>query len=260
MPPSKNRPPALARRGKTSLGPPPPVMTWRKALPVLAVALVSDLLRLFFHMFWFFGPALFAIYCTHTASGWVSSLAGLTAFACSLGAVAAGSALVAVTAPIGVIMATAVGFIAFLVLGFWIVSSNMRLFKTAATAPAYFVGAFAFGEIPFLGALPVFTFVIWKLYKTQIQVEQLALETWEKEHAAEQQRIRQQQISQLMQVRAYEAAQAQGQQAANDAIYAQQTEQATQEEEEVRHIEEERMEREAANDDDAYTQNVARRA
>lgn len=179
---------------------------------LLAVAIILDLIRGFFQFFWFFGPAFFALYCTHTASGWVSSLWGLTALACGAGAAAAGAALVEFTAPIGVIMADAIGFISFLALGIWIIMANARIFKTVVTGPFYFVSAFAIGEIPFLGAFPVFTIVIWRLYRTQIRVEDAALKKWQEEHAVRLRQEREQQAAEYAQMQKTLA----GRQAAND--------------------------------------------
>jgi len=187
--------------------PEPEVMTWGKALPVLIVAGIFDLVRLFFQLFWFFGPALAGLYCTSTASGWVGSLWGLTeAAACTAGAVVAGSAASAFTVPFGVVMAGATGLIAFLALGLWIARANARILKSVANAPLQFAGAFAVGEVPLLGAFPVFTVVLWKLYSTQIKVEKAAHAKWKKEQVALRQQEREQQREQFMQAQATELA------------------------------------------------------
>jgi len=193
---------------------PPEVMTRGEAALVIVAAVVVDLLRGFFQLFWFFGPALAALYCENTVSGWVGSLWGLTEVACDAGAVVAGSAASAVTAPFGVVMAIAVGLFGFLAIGLWIAVTNKRLLKTVEGAPLQFAGAFAVGEIPFLGAFPVFTVILWKLYATQIKVEKAALKKWEKEHAAarQQERERQAQAAALMRMQ---------QEAANDEAYGQ---------------------------------------
>jgi hypothetical protein len=207
-------------QNRNRLPPAPHVMTWSKASPVLIVAVLFDILRAFFQMFWFFGPALAAFYCANTAGGWIGSLWGLTTAVCAGAAAIAGSLLVEATAPIGVIMADAVGLIAFLALGLWVIISNARLFKTAMAAPAYFVGAFAFGEIPFIGALPVFTLVLWRLYRTQIRVEREAYRKWKETYAAAQLKERQEQAARLMQMHA--AQETEMQEAANDEAYAEQ--------------------------------------
>ena len=199
-------------------------MTWGKASLLLIVAALFDLLRAFFQFFWFFGPALAALYCTAKASGtlatWTLGLLGTktAAVLCAGAGVAAGAAAIEATAPIGVIVADAIGFIAFLTLGLWIIMTNSRIFKTAATGPFYFVSAFALGEIPFLGALPVFTVVIWRLYSTQIQVEEAALKKWQDAHAAQLAERRQEQAAGLMQIQQTQLQQ----QATNDEAFAEQ--------------------------------------
>lgn len=234
---------------------PPKVMTWGKAAPILAVAGLFDLLRLFFSLFWFLGPALAALYCTVNASetlaNWTFGLLGVktAAVACSAGAAAIGAAGVAVTAPFGIVMAMATGFAGFLVLGLWIIMANARIFKASATGAFQLVASFGMSEIPFIGALPVFTIALWKLYKNQIQVEQAAYKKWEKEQEEAGAQTRRQQAVQAMQRQQAQVAeqnQFMEQQAANDEEFAQ-------EQEAVQTKELGRVEEEAANDDQ-YTQ------
>jgi hypothetical protein len=194
---------------------PPKAITWKKAFLVLVVAALFDLMRLFFMMFWFFGPAIAAVYCTSKTVTWVGSLWGLTAAACTAGAAVAGVAASAMTIAIGIIMADAVGLAGFLVLGLWVAMSNARLLKTISTAKPQFIAAFAIGEIPLVGSLPVFTFVLWKLYRAQIKTEGAALKKWEQEHTDAQRRERQEQAAMLMQARNARIAQAQNQGVAN---------------------------------------------
>jgi len=180
---------------------PPEVMTWGRAMPVLVVAGIFDLLRIFFVLFWFFGPALAAVYCVSSVSGWVGSLWGMTAAACGIGAAAAGAAVSAFTIPFGTVMAMAVGLFGFLTLGLWILAKNARIFKANATGSLWFVGGFGVSQIPLIGALPAFSFVLWKLYKTQIRVEKAARRKWEKEQADGRERERNRQTARLMQAR-----------------------------------------------------------
>ncbi len=225
----------MPRKGSSAK--PPEAMTWSRGGPVVAVAAIFDLARLFFEMFWFFGPALAAIYCTSKVSDWVGSLWGLTAAVCTAGAAAAGIAAAEVTAPLGVVMAMAVGFLGFLVLGLWILATNSRIFKVNAMGALWFVGGFGLAEIPFVGAVPAFSIVLWRLYKTQIRIETEALKKWEaaqQQEAAAELRERQQQAAQLIQARNAEAEQAQ--------------EQEVLEEEAAMEEEEGREEEEAAND------------
>lgn len=198
----------MPRKG-TSLKP-PEAMTWRRALPVIVVAGILDALRLFFTMFWFFGPALAAVYCNSKAEEWVGALWGLTASACSAGAIAAGSALFEVTASFGTIMAMMVGFAGFLGLGMWMLASNARIFKVNATHSLWFVSSFGISEIPFLGAIPAFSIALWRMYRTQIHIEEKALRDWSAARTRElalERRAQQQQAAYFMQARTAELAQ-----------------------------------------------------
>jgi hypothetical protein len=213
MPPNRSsRMPVRSRSGRASTTP-PPVMT--RPILLLAIAVILDLLRAFFQLFWFFGPALAGFYCT-TKVGDIAIVGSTLAKACIVGAALGGAALSEVTAPIGVIMADSIGLMAFLGLGIWIAVRTARIFKAISSAPLQFAAAFAVGEIPFLGAFPVFTFILWRLYGAQIRVEKAALKKWEE--GQQQQRLleqREQQQMQLMQAHAMQ------QVAANDAQYAQ---------------------------------------
>lgn len=203
-----------------------------KAMPVIVVGGIFDLARMFFHLFWFFGPAAAALYCTlnvsDTLASWSFGLLGTktAAIACSAGAAVIGAAGVAATAPFGVIMAGAVGLIGFLTIGLWVVMTNARILKAVSTAPLQFAGAFAVGEVPFLGAFPVFSFILWRLYRGQIKTEKAAYAKWKKETAAARLQQQNQQAAQLMQIQTAQQAQFQQEQvvqqeAANEAQYEQ---------------------------------------
>ena len=187
---------------------PPEVMTWPKASPVLAGAAVVDAIRAFFHFFWFFGPAVAIFYCTLSVSerlsSWTLGLLGTKTAVGLCGAVGAavGAAGIEIIGPFGVIMANAVGLMGFLALGLCIVMLNKRLFKTAASAPIQFAGAFAVGGVPFLGAFPVFTFILWRLHRAQIKTEQAARQKWEQETSAARLQERNQQTRQVAQLQA----------------------------------------------------------
>ncbi|MFA6519336.1 MAG: hypothetical protein WCT41_00715 [Candidatus Paceibacterota bacterium] len=207
--------------------PEPPMMTRSKSMPIIVAAVLFDLMRGFFTLFWFFGPALAALYCTvkggEIASSVTFGLLGTKTAAalCSAAAITGGTAISAFTAPFGIIMADAVGLFGFLVLGMWIVMTNMRILKAVETGPIQFAGAFAVAEIPFLGALPVFSFILWRLYGAQIRTEEAAHKKWEKETADARLQERNQQQSQLLQIQAAQQMQFAQQEAANDAVYAQ---------------------------------------
>lgn len=210
---------------------PPEAMTRGKRLPIVVVAGVFDAIRLFFEFFMITGPALAALWCTShagdTLDKWTFGLLGLktAALACSAGAAAIGAAGSEITMPLGAVMSAVVGLIGFLVLGLWIVMTNARLFKVMTAAPIWFVGAFALTEIPFIGAIPVYSIILWRLYGSQIRIEQAALKQWEADHAARLRQRREEQAAQLAQVQQARLAQAeqeqQEQEAANDELYAQ---------------------------------------
>ena len=187
---------------------PPEVMTWPKAAPILIVAGIADVLRAFFHFFWFFGPAVAIFYCTLSVSerlsSWTLGLLGTkTAFAaCTAGGAAVGAAGVEIIGPFGVIMAGATGFIAFLVLGLWVSMRNMRILKVVSGAPIQFAGIFAASEVPFLGALPFFSYILWRLYGKQIRIEKADFKKWEQETSAARLEERNKQTAQIIDFRA----------------------------------------------------------
>ncbi|MEK7086585.1 MAG: hypothetical protein AAB951_02270, partial [Patescibacteria group bacterium] len=183
-------------------------MTWPRAAPVLALAALFDLARFFFSLFWFFGPALAAAYCASKVSGWVGSLWGLTETACIAGAVVSGAYVSEITIPFGIIMADATGLAGFLVLGLIVIMTNARIFKSNPTIMLRLTGSLGVSIIPLIGAIPVFSFTLRRLYAKQIRIEAAARKRWEKEHSeeiAQQKQERQQQAAQLMQARDMQA-------------------------------------------------------
>lgn len=235
---------------------PPPAMTWPKAIPVIGLAGAFDALRIFFELFWFFGPAVAGFYCTSVLSGglstWTFGLLGTKTAAaiCAAGAVAGGAVLAQPLIALGVVMAMAVGFIGFLVLGFVVITKNPRLVSANASGAVWLIGSFALSELPLVGAIPSYSMALAKLYHTQIKKEQAALKAWQKAHAGELLRARQEQAAELMQM---QTAQLQEQEAANDALYDEQIQ-----EQEAADIEEARA-AEAANDAQ-YTQEMDKAA
>lgn len=165
--------------------PPPEVMTWKKATPVLIGAVVFDLMRIFFEFFWFFGPALAALWCTVKATD-VAGVAGtyVGGALCGSAAVAAGIVGAVAIETFGIVMAMAVGFAGWLVIGGWLMKTNPRIFKENAL---WFAGSLLVSEIPFVGAIPAITIIVWKMHRTQIKIEEAAYTKWEKENADAQQ-------------------------------------------------------------------------
>ena len=119
---------------------PPEVMNWGKAMPILAIAGVFDAVRLMFEMFWFFGPALAALYCTVKVSGAIGGAGGLTAAVCGIAAGAAGVAGAPAIEIFGVVMAMATGLIGWMVIGLFLIRSNPRIFSANKSAFLVFAG------------------------------------------------------------------------------------------------------------------------
>lgn len=185
-------------------------MTWTKALPILAISLIFDAVRLLFEMFWFFGPALAALYCTIQGSGTaVGAFAGVTAVATICGGVAgvAGFFGAGAIEAFGVIMAIAVGLLGWMTVGLILIMTNARIFKENAGHSLWFIGSLLISEVPIIGALPALTGTTLKMYHAQIKKDKKALVAYEKRHADEQLQERRQQAAELMQSRDAEQAQ-----------------------------------------------------
>ncbi|MCR4333440.1 MAG: hypothetical protein NUV60_00220 [Patescibacteria group bacterium] len=172
MPPNKN-------------SPQPKVMTWPRAWPMIIGTAVFDLVRAFFQFFWFFGPALGAIVCTagvNTAVG--ASISGVVgkvvATGCSGAAVVLGSVFSESTTVFGVIVADALGLFGFLALKMWMYS-NARRRKVLKEMWLLQMGSFMGSLIPFIGAFPFYSFVLFFTYKHQIKIEKADYKKWEKE-------------------------------------------------------------------------------
>ncbi len=201
-------------------------MTWPKASPVLTVAVVFDLLRIFFEFFWFFGPVVAAVACTATATSAAgTSMAGIAGKAVAAGCttIAGGLGFFGVGAieTFGVIMAMATGFLGWLVIGLMLMLMNARIFKEEAGHALWFVASLAIAEVPLIGAIPSFTLSTWRMYHIQIKSEKAKMKKYQQEQGALQQKQRQQAMmeAQLMQYQASQIAQTE-QEASNDAAYA----------------------------------------
>lgn len=179
-------------------------MTWKRASPVLILCGIFDLSRAFFSMFWLFGPALAAAYCTVRGSEILSSatlgvLATKTAgLFCSVGAGIAGFFLSPALVMFGAVMAMAIGLAGWLTVGLVLIMTNARIFKENASSSVSMVLGLGVSELPFLNALPVLTGTCIRLYRTQIKKEHAELKAWEAKNALIAQQRRQQQLDQLM--------------------------------------------------------------
>jgi hypothetical protein len=204
MPPKRNR------------SEPPVVMTWSKALPVLTVCVIFDVIRFAFEQFLFFGPALAGIYCTIKVSPVIGTVAGTTV--CSAAAVAAGLASSVAIEVFGVMMAMAVGFFGWLTVGTWLFAANKRIFKANAGNALWYVGGLLVSVIPIVGSLPALTGTTVKMYRTQIQKEREQLRKYEEEQTLMQQRELNREQAALLETREREAIQEE-EEAANDERY-----------------------------------------
>lgn len=181
---------------------PPAAMTWKKAAPVLVVSVIFDALRLLFQMFWFFGPALAALYCTSKISGAVGTALG--GIACGGVATAAGFFGAPAIAAFGVVMAMAVGLFGWLTIALMLLITNARIFKENTL---WFGASLLASEIPIIGSVPALTLIVWKMYRAQIKIEKTEMKKYEKERAGAELQERNRQVAELMQARAAQSAQ-----------------------------------------------------
>ena len=230
---------------RTDLGPPPETMTWGKASPVFIVAGIFDVLRLMCEQLWFFGPALVALYCADKV-GDIAVVGGLLVKACIAGAAVGGAYGLPIIEALGIVLAIAVGFMGWLIVGLMLIMTNRRIFKENSVNIIWFAGSLLISEIPFVGTLPALSGTLFKMYRTQIRKEKAALAEYKKKSEEARIQERQRQAAEVMQMRAMQQDQEQAMEeeaeaeAANDESYAEQEEA----DEEIR------VQTEAANDDD----------
>lgn len=189
--------------------PPPEVMTWARASPVLILCVIFDALRFFFNMFWFFGPALAALYCTVKVSDAVGSLGGIVAGACTAGAATAGGLAFGAIEMFGVIMAMAVGLVGWLTVFLVQLMNNFGIFKENFAMIIRFGLSLLLSEIPIINALPSLTIINATMFHIQIKKGQEELRKWKEAQTTTQQAER----AQFMQNQATQ------QEAANDEAY-----------------------------------------
>lgn len=177
-------------------------MTWAKALPVLAIALIFDALRFLFEQFWFFGPALAAVYCTAKVNGvltaWTTGLLGAktAAAACGAGAAVAGYFGAPAFEAFGVVMAIAVGLFGWMTVGLILIITNSRIFKENEGHALWFVVSLLISETPIIGSIPGFTIITAKMYSTQIKKDKEALKKYNERQTAELMQARTAQMAQ----------------------------------------------------------------
>ena len=187
---------------------PPEVMTWAKAMPILVISAIFDVLRLFSANIWFFGPAFATLYCTAKASGAIGTTAA--GFLCSTVAGGIGYVGSPAFATFGIMLAMVVGFFGWLTATFAILATDRRVL----------------GENPFavlwlfegLGASILV--MVWGVYRTQIKKEQEILKKYTAENASTQIQERQQRAAEFMQAQGAQANQAQQQEAMQEEMTA----------------------------------------
>ncbi len=154
---------------------PPPQMTWTKAMPVMAVALIFDALRLMAEFLWLLGPALGAAVCTAYVSDKIGTTVG--GAACAAGASVVGFYGSPAFSALGVVMAMAIGLLGWLTIGLWVLVTNSRLLSENA-GTLWFGGSLLVSEVPFLGAIPALTGTLWRLYSAQIKSDKEKIEKY----------------------------------------------------------------------------------
>ena len=199
MPPQEandNRPPALPRQFRPTtprraarpaandneLGPEPPVMTWGRAVPILGICVVFDLLKLFCNFLWFFGPLLAAasVYgplANYLGSWLASMLAGLTG-------VAAGVSAGFIFEALGAALAMFVALIGWLTVAILLAMANPRIFDVRLGHWLWVLIGWAFSEVPFLDAAPTMTGTVGGMYYRQIKHEKAAHGAWKAQYDA----------------------------------------------------------------------------
>jgi len=179
-------------------------MTAPKASVVLAICIVFDILRGFFAYFWFFGPALTAMYCSSTVNGALgtSVTSGIVgkgvAVGCSFAAGTAAGAIMPGLVVFGTVMAMVVGFAGWLIVLGGLVLFNARIFKANASSAIMMLAGLGVSELPVINVLPALTGTIGKMFYTQIKKEKAALKDWKKDQELLARKQREQQIAQFM--------------------------------------------------------------
>lgn len=192
-------------------------MTWKKAAPVLIVAGLFDALKFMCEWLIIFGPALGGLLCAVKASDYIGTTAGVAL--CGTAAAGVGALASEVIIPLGIMLGMAVGFIGWLTIGLWLLMGNKRIFKENAL---WFGASLLVSEVPIVNSIPAITFVLWRMYRTQIRIEKEERKKYDEEQAAlDAQEQRQQQEAYLLQARALETehVEQQEQEAANEELY-----------------------------------------
>lgn len=165
-------------------------MTWGKAWWILALAGVFDILRAMCEQMWFFGPALVGVTAgvatgSTTAGETVAGIAGVFGLA-------TGESIEF----FGLVLASAIGLLGWMVVGFLLVVFNPRMFANNAPgrmAALRFLLALLASETPLVGTVPALSAAVWSGYRAQMKREKEAYKKWEEENAAALRAARQEQ-------------------------------------------------------------------
>ncbi|MDE1919243.1 MAG: hypothetical protein KGH56_00935 [Patescibacteria group bacterium] len=190
--------------------PPPEVMTWTKAAPVLVVCFIFDALRFFSEMLWFFGPVLAAAFCAAKGAAIAGKVGAAKAGAAAGGLLcgAAGTALSLSSGfeAFGIGMSMAVGLFGWLIVLLMNALNNRDIFKENFSMLIKYGISLLISETPVINALPALTIVNATMFHVQIQKGKEALKKYEEENAA---RLKEQkrQAAELLRFRNEHAAQ-----------------------------------------------------
>lgn len=168
-------------------------MTWPRAAIALVIGILADLAGGFFSAFWFFGPALGVGLCTGGVRAVAGEFVGVVTAAGGCTIVVKGVQLAAdfftvggFTAGVivfGSVMALLVGIMGWGAVGVLLLMTNRRIFKQNATSVLWFLGGFAFDQIPVINALPAITPTVFRLYRAQIRKDKSELAAYERRKA-----------------------------------------------------------------------------
>lgn len=168
----------------------PTVTTWGDATPVLVVAVVFDLLRIVCTWLWVFAPGILAVYCVEKIH---------SALLCGTAGTVVGAAAAGPLMAVGALLSTAVGLMGWIFVALVLFLRSPKVFERSLMQLGL---AFILSEVPLLSSIPSLTIAIWRLFRGQIKEDKEALQAYNKKHAAELAKQRQQaQLALLSQAR-----------------------------------------------------------
>ncbi len=191
---------------------PPKTMTWGKALPMLALALVFDAIRFMFEQFWFFGPVLLGLATEAALGGGIVGKVGAVVVGGLAGFYGSGAFEL-----FGVVLAMAAGLIGWMTICLLIIFTNRRLIKENSTNVLWLMGGLFVSEVPLVGTLPALTGTMAKLYSAQIKKDKATKRAYEKRVSSKQRTLRESQNAQLRAFQAQQAANAEEYEALREA-------------------------------------------